>query len=63
MKRFLSFFKETGGQGIEVITGRSTPDEIRRAMLYANQYELSASVGSDFHTPANKWVELGRVAP
>ena len=63
MRRFLSFFKQAGGQGIEVITGRSTPDEIRRAMLYANQYELSASVGSDFHTPANKWVELGRLAP
>ena len=63
MRRFLSFFKQAGGQGIEVITGRSTPDEIRRAMLYANQYGLSASVGSDFHTPANKWVELGRLAP
>ena len=63
MKRFLSFFKETGGQGIEVITGRSTPDEIRRSVLYANQFEFSASVGSDFHTPDNKWVELGRLAP
>ncbi len=63
MKRFLSFFKETGGKGIEIITGRSTPDEIRRSMLYANQFELIASVGSDFHTPDNKWVELGRLAP
>ena len=63
MKRFLSFFKETGGQGIEVITGRSTPDEIRRSVLYVNQFEFSASVGSDFHTPDNKWVELGRLAP
>ena len=63
MKRFLSFFKETGGQGIEVITGRSTPDEIRRSVLYANQFEFAASVGSDFHTPDNKWVELGRLAP
>ncbi len=63
MRRFLSFFKEAGGQGIEVVTGRSNPDEIRRAMLYATQYGLAASVGSDFHTPDNKWVELGRLAP
>ncbi|HIF54099.1 MAG: PHP domain-containing protein [Methylococcales bacterium] len=63
MRRFLSFFKEAGGQGIEVVTGRSNPDEIRRAMLYATQYDLAASVGSDFHTPDNKWVELGRLAP
>ena len=63
MRRFLSFFKQTGGQGIEVITGRTNPDEIRRAMLYATQYDLAASVGSDFHTPKNKWVELGRLSP
>jgi predicted metal-dependent phosphoesterase TrpH len=63
MRRFLASFKEAGGQGIEVITGRSTADEIRRTMLFANQYQLSASVGSDFHTPANQWVELGRLVP
>lgn len=63
MRRFLSFFKDIGGQGIEVVTGRSTADEIRRAQNFANQYGLAASVGSDFHTPDNKWVELGRLAP
>lgn len=63
MRRFLSFFKETGGQGIEVVTGRSNPDERRRSMLYAKKYKLAASVGSDFHTPDNKWVELGQLAP
>ena len=63
MKRFLTSFKEAGGQGIEVITGRSSAEEIRRSMIYANQYQLAASVGSDFHTPANQWVELGKLAP
>ena len=63
MRRFLTSFKEAGGQGIEVVTGRSNADEIRRTMLFANQYQLAASVGSDFHTPANQWVELGRLAP
>jgi predicted metal-dependent phosphoesterase TrpH len=63
LKRFLSSFKEIGGQGIEVVTGRSSPEEIRRTLQYAKQYELAASVGSDFHTPDNQWVELGRLAP
>lgn len=63
MKRFLTSFKEAGGQGIEVVTGRSSAEEIRRSMIYANQYQLAASVGSDFHTPANQWVELGKLAP
>ena len=63
MKRFLASFKEAGGRGIEVVTGRSSAEEIRRSMIYANQYQLAASVGSDFHTPANQWVELGKLAP
>jgi len=63
MKRFLSAFKESGGQAIEVVTGRSSPDEIRRSLQFANQFQLAASIGSDFHTPANQWVELGRLAP
>lgn len=63
MKRFLSFFKEAGGQGIEVVTGRSTPDEIHRSCLYAERFGLAGSVGSDFHSPDNRWVELGRLAP
>ena len=63
MRRFLSAFKELGGQGIEIITARSTPDEIRRTIQFARQFELYGSVGSDFHTPKNQWVELGRLAP
>ncbi|MCF7971034.1 MAG: PHP domain-containing protein [Methylococcaceae bacterium] len=62
MRRFLTDFKELGGQGIEIITGRSTPDEIRRAAHFATQFQLHGSVGSDFHTPKNQWVELGRLA-
>jgi len=63
MRRFLAFFTEIGGQGIEVVTGRSNPDEVRRASRLATQYGLAASVGSDFHSPDNQWVELGRLAP
>lgn len=62
MRRFLTAFKDTGGQGIEVITGRSSAEEIRRSIAFANQFELAASVGSDFHSPSNQWVELGRLA-
>jgi len=63
MRRFLTAFKESGGQAIEVVTGRSSADEIRRSLQFANQFQLAASIGSDFHTPANQWVELGRLAP
>lgn len=61
MKRFLAAFKTAGGQGIEVVTGRSNDEEIRQACYYATQFELAGSVGSDFHEP-DQWVELGRLA-
>jgi len=63
MRRLLAAFKEAGGQGIEVVTGRYNNDEIKLAAGYATRFELAGSVGSDFHSPANQWVELGRLAP
>jgi 3',5'-nucleoside bisphosphate phosphatase len=63
MNRLLGAFIEAGGQGIEVVTGRCSPDEIKLAASYANIFGLAGSVGSDFHSPGNQWVELGRLAP
>jgi len=63
MKRLLTAFKDAGGQGIEVITGRITADEVRLVTDYATRFELAGSMGSDFHSSANQWVELGRLAP
>ena len=63
MKRLLTAFSDMGGQGIEVVSGRNNPDEIHRAANYAKQFNLAGSMGSDFHTPKNPWVELGRLAP
>lgn len=63
MKRLLTAFKEVGGQGIEVVTGRINADEIRLTADYAARFQLAGSMGSDFHNPVNPWVELGRLAP
>lgn len=63
MRRFLNDFKKMGGQGIEIITARSSPEEIRRTLQFAKTFEFYGSVGSDFHTPDNQWVELGRLPP
>ena len=63
MNRLLAAFKEAGGLGIEVITSRINPDELRRVTDYAKRFELAGSTGSDFHNAANPWVELGRLAP
>jgi predicted metal-dependent phosphoesterase TrpH len=63
IKRLLAAFKAMGGEAIEVITGRSTEQDIFISAKYARDFDLSGSVGSDFHSPTNVWVELGRLAP
>ena len=63
MSRLLSEFKEMGGQAMEVVCGRSNPDELHRLANYAQKFELAGSAGSDFHSPQNQWVELGRLKP
>lgn len=61
--KLLTFFKASGGQAIEVVTGQYNPDEIYRLAYFANKFGLAGSVGSDFHTPENQWIELGKLAP
>jgi predicted metal-dependent phosphoesterase TrpH len=62
LRRFLTAFKESGGIGIEVVTGSSNADEITTAAAYASRFELSGSAGSDFHGYDNTWVKLGQLA-
>jgi predicted metal-dependent phosphoesterase TrpH len=62
MKKLLGTFKNAGGLGMEVVTGRYNPDEMRVLANYATQFELAGSVGSDFHSPENPWIELGKLA-
>ena len=49
LNKLLDAFKHVGGQGIEIVTGTSTPDEIQLTADYARKYDLYGSVGSDFH--------------
>jgi len=63
LRRLVTEFKEIGGVGFEVVSGRQHPEEIKTLARIAEQFELLASCGSDFHTPDNTWVELGRLPP
>ena len=63
LRKFLVAFKESGGNGIEVVTGSSNTDEIRTATSYAKRFELTGSAGSDFHGFDNTWIKLGQLAP
>ncbi len=56
-------FKELGGVGIEVVSGKSDPLEVRNMGEYAQRFELAASMGSDFHGPSQAWLQMGRLPP
>ncbi|HET7649641.1 MAG TPA: PHP domain-containing protein [Gammaproteobacteria bacterium] len=57
--RALAAFKEAGGDGMEVICGRSNRDELMNAAHLAVRFGLAGSVGSDFHTPDNPHLQPG----
>jgi len=61
LARLTTEFKELGGAAIEVVSGRQHPEEIKTLARLTNKFELLASCGSDFHTPDNTWVELGKL--
>jgi len=54
-------FIECGGEGLEVVSSSHNDNEIRTMAQHAVDLGLAASRGSDFHEPANRWVELGRL--
>lgn len=60
LRHLFGEFKECGGAGIEVISGSHSAEESRRLGAIAQELDLLASVGSDYHGPEKPWVELGR---
>lgn len=56
-------FAELGGDGIEVISGIQAKPMTDDLVRIANQFNLYASCGSDFHQPNQPWQELGSFGP
>jgi predicted metal-dependent phosphoesterase TrpH len=63
MIRLLGEFVEIGGDGMEVIAGSYSKDDIANMARYTREFDLLASVGSDYHGPENQWIEVGRLPP
>ncbi|CPN10716.1 phosphoesterase [Bordetella pertussis] len=56
-------FLQLGGTGIEVVPGSHTSEEARRYAEVARRHGFLASRGSDFHSPTESRVDLGRLPP
>lgn len=61
MHDLLSEFVELGGQAIEVVTGSHTPEQYVEFARYAEEFNLLASCGSDFHGPGESFRDMGRL--
>jgi predicted metal-dependent phosphoesterase TrpH len=61
LRLLLDDFKAIGGKAIEVISGKQTKDRTVYLAQLSQQFDLLASIGSDFHRPGMPWSELGQV--
>ena len=61
VKRMISDLSENGCDGVEVITAHSTKEEIDLVDKWAEEYNLLASVGADYHGWPNQRVEIGKL--
>ncbi len=61
LRKLFEEFKSLGGGGLEVISGSHSDLECIRMADYCRQYDLSASMGSDFHGSFHPWRHLGKL--
>lgn len=54
-----SEFKAHGGQAVEVLTAAHGPADVTRVAELAQEFDLLASRGSDFHDPKESRIDLG----
>lgn len=59
MRELLSEFRDHGGAAIEVVTSSHKPQQYAVFAAHATKFGLAASAGSDFHSPAESYHDLG----
>lgn len=59
MRAFLAEFKDSGGAGIEVVTGSHSPEQYLEFARVAREFGLRASRGSDYHGKGESKADLG----
>jgi len=61
MLLLLEEFRSLGGSAIEVVTGSHSVDQYQEFARLSRQFELKASMGSDYHGPGHAYIEMGRL--
>ncbi|MDD5241865.1 MAG: PHP domain-containing protein [Sulfuricella sp.] len=61
LHNLIADFKEAGGEALEVVTGSHTADQFAQFARYAEEFDLLASCGSDFHGQSESYMDFGRL--
>lgn len=61
LRRLLVEFRDLGGQGIEVLSGSHSDEEVSQFARYAREFGFLASRASDFHGPGESRIDLGKL--
>ena len=61
LRQLIGEFRESGGVGLEVVSGSHSRDDIISMSNLSCRFELAASAGSDYHGPENPYLDLGRL--
>ncbi|TMM42636.1 PHP domain-containing protein [Colwellia ponticola] len=59
LRRLIVDFSEAAGDGLEIVLPQMNLEQRKKMLAYCQEYDLYASMGSDFHHP-NKWSDIGR---
>ncbi|MCU7939465.1 MAG: PHP domain-containing protein [gamma proteobacterium symbiont of Bathyaustriella thionipta] len=61
LRKLIKGFIAAGGQAMEVVSGSHCVNEVKTMACHANDFDLYASSGSDFHDPDFPWIKLGQL--
>ncbi|WP_419418488.1 PHP domain-containing protein [Legionella sp. D16C41] len=62
LNELIKEFKQAGGEGLEIVSGNVTKEQIDLVALLCKRFELLASTGSDYHGDNLSSISLGRQA-
>ncbi|WP_131783409.1 PHP domain-containing protein [Legionella gresilensis] len=60
LRELIKEFKQAGGEGLEVVSGNISLDQMNTVVTLCRHFELLASTGSDYHGDSLSRISLGR---
>jgi predicted metal-dependent phosphoesterase TrpH len=63
LRALMNEFRDLGGAAVEVVCASHGQEQTQQVARLASECGLLASIGSDFHTPQESWLDIGQLSP